>query len=93
MKSTKNTSRKLPCAQYLEKCVEDLLLHPAQLDVAAQATLLSEVDPVFSPADNQMLLSAPTKEEVEDTLAESNLHAASGTDGLTSFSTKNVLIP
>ena len=85
MKSTKNTSRKLPCAQYLEKCVEDLLLHPAQLDVAAQATLLSEVDPVFSPADNQMLLSAPTKEEVEDTLAESNLHAAPGTDGLTSF--------
>ena len=32
-----------------------------------------------------MLLSAPSKEEVKDTIGESNLNAAPGTDGLTSF--------
>ena len=73
------------CAQYLEKCVEDLLLHPVQLDGAAQEALLNEVDLVFTPADNEMLLKAPTKEEVKETLLDSNLHAAPGTDGLTSF--------
>ena len=73
------------CAQYLEKRVEDLLLHPAQLDADAQAALLNEVDQVFTAADNKMLLSAPTKKEVEETLSASNLHAAPGTDGLTSY--------
>ena len=32
-----------------------------------------------------MLLSAPTKKEVEETLSASNLHAAPGTVGMTSF--------
>ena len=73
------------CSLYLEKCVEDLLLHPPQLDADAQDALLNEVDHVFTAADNEMLLSAPTKKEVEETLSASNLHAAPGTDGLTSF--------
>ena len=73
------------CAEYLEQTVEDLLLHPAQLNQAAQDILLAEVLPVFSEADNQKLLKPPTKIEVLDTLADSNQHAAPGTDGLTSY--------
>ena len=69
----------------LEKCVEDLLLHHVQLDNVAQDTLLKEVDPVFTAADNDMFLKKPTKKEVEETLSASNLHAAPGTDGLTSY--------
>ena len=53
-------------AQYLEKCAEDLLLHTVQLDGAAQEALLNEVDLVFTPADNEMLLKAPSKEEVKE---------------------------
>ena len=73
------------CAEFLEKTVEDLLLQPAHLDQAAQDTLLAEVDPVFSDSDNTKLLKTPSKIEVFETLAASNLHAAPGTDGLTSF--------
>ena len=73
------------CAEYLEQVVEDLLLHPAVLNHAAQQALLSEVLPVFSEADNQKLLKTPTKVEVYDTLSASNQHAAPGTDGLTNF--------
>ena len=43
------------CAEYLEQTVEDLLLHPAQLNQAAQDNLLAEVLPVFPEADNQKL--------------------------------------
>ena len=41
--------------------------------------------PVFTEADNNMLLAIPTKKEVEETILESNLHAAPGTDGITSY--------
>ena len=74
-----------PCAEYLEQTVEDLLLYPAHLNHAAQDILLAEVTSVFSEADNNELLKYPTKQEVHDTLADSNQHAAPGTDGLTSF--------
>ena len=73
------------CAAFLESTVEDLLLHPAQLDHAAQDTLLADVDPVFTDADNDLLLKLPCKQEVKETLAAANQHAAPGTDGLTSF--------
>ena len=73
------------CAEYLEQSVEDLLLHPVLLNQAAQDVLLGEVLPVFSEIDNQKLLKLPTKIEVYDTLADSNQHAAPGTDGITSF--------
>ena len=43
------------CATFLEKSVADLLLHPAQLDLAAQYALLDEVERVFTEEDNQML--------------------------------------
>ena len=77
------------CADYLEQTVEDLLLHPVQLNQAAQDTLLAEVEPVFTAADNTLLLKQPTKTDVLKTLSNSNLHAAPGTDGLTSFFYKN----
>ena len=77
------------CADYLEQTVEDLLLHPVQLNQAAQDALLAEVEPVFTEADNTLLLKKPTKTDVLKTLSNSNLHAAPGTDGLTSFFYKN----
>ena len=73
------------CANYLEVVVGELLLQPAQLSHDAQETLLSEIEPVFSDKDNDMLATPPTKQDVWDTLADSNLNAAPGTDGINSF--------
>ena len=73
------------CSNFLERAVGELLLHPAELDQAAQATLLNEVEPVFSEEDNVMLCTSPTMEDVKDLLSSSNLHAAPGSDGITSF--------
>ena len=73
------------CAHYLEQTVADLLLQPAQLDEAAQAVLLKEVQPVFTSKDNAMLKKLPDKEEVKQSVWSSNLHAAPGSDGLTTF--------
>ena len=67
------------CSNYLEKQVADLLLNPAELNHAAQAALLEEVDHVFTEADNEMLIKLPTKKELESVLSESNL------DGITSL--------
>ena len=55
------------------------------LDAVAQDVLLAEVDPVFTAADNALLLKTPSKKEVFETLSQANLHAAPGCDGLTSF--------
>ena len=73
------------CAAYLERSVEDLLLHPADLDHAAQQALLDELVPVFTEDDNRKLLTKPDSEKVFEVLSASNLHAAPGTDGLPSF--------
>ena len=73
------------CAAYLEKCVSQLLSGAPQLDSQAQSVLLQEVEEVFSEEDNALLLKTPTKEEVFKNLCESNLHAAPGSDGLTSY--------
>ena len=73
------------CANYLEQTVGDLLLHPVELDSAAQECLLSEVEPVFTEQDNTMLLALPTKDDVKEVLDKSNLHAAPGSDGITSY--------
>ena len=70
------------CAEYLEKSVENLLLHPAELSLAAQQILLNEVVPVFSAEDNQEILKAPTSEVVKETVCHSNLNAAPGSDGI-----------
>ena len=53
------------CAKFLEKTVEDLLLHPAELDEMAQETLLKEVQVVFTEQDNMKFLTSPTKVVIE----------------------------
>ena len=73
------------CADYLERSVETLLLHPATLNIAAQKVLLDEVVPVFTPADNQKILTAPTIKDVFETVCNSNLNAAPGSDGIPSL--------
>ena len=73
------------CAEFLENSVAELLLRPAVLDQAAQQELLSEVQPVFTPADNKLLTKTPDKAEVKESVWSANLHAAPGTDGLTTF--------
>ena len=62
-----------------------LFLSPAVLDPAAQDVLLAEIEPVFTPEDNEMLLALPNKDEIKEVLFNSNLKAAPGTDGLTSL--------
>ena len=63
----------------------DLLLHPANLDEAAQTTLLSEVKKVFTDKDNEMFLKIPTKKDVKDSHWSAKVNAAPGTDGLTNL--------
>ena len=58
---------------------------PAAPDEAAEDLLLAEVLPVFTPEDNILLCKATTKKNVEETLNRANLHAAPGSDGITSF--------
>ena len=73
------------CAGFLEQSVADLLLHPAVLDEGAQDELLAEVQPVFTAADNKLMTKVPDKQEVKESVWSANLHAAPGTDGLTTF--------
>ena len=73
------------CAAHLESLVAELLHPLPELDTVAQEQLLSEVVPVFSQADNDLLCKSVNKEEVFKTLCAANLHAAPGSDGLTSF--------
>ena len=77
------------CAEYLEKSVENLLLHPAVLNPAAQQALLDEVVPVFSAEDNLKILKAPTSKVVRETVCNSNLNAAPGSGGIPGLSTRN----
>ena len=73
------------CSQYLQKSVEDLLLHPALLDPIAQNILLEDLDVQFTESDNKMLVAVPTKSEVEESVKTSNIHAAQGSDGITNL--------
>ena len=73
------------CAEYLENEVKGLLLVDAGLVAEAQSKLLEEVVPCFTEADNKLFLSPPTLQEVKETVAVSNLHAAPGNDGIPSL--------
>ena len=55
------------------------------MNYQAQDVLLEEVEKVFTPDDNEFLLKLPTKEELHKYLCNSNMHAAPGSDGLTSY--------
>ena len=76
------------CAAYLEQTVEDLLLHPGQLDAVSQQVLLEEVVPAFTHKDIKSFLAPPTKLDIWETLCSSNLQAAPGTDGIPSLAYK-----
>ena len=76
------------CAEILEQSVEDLLLHPGQLDQVAQQVLLNEVTPVFTDKDVSIFLTPPSKDDVWDTICDSNLNAAPGTDGIPTLAYK-----
>ena len=65
-----------------------LLLQPAPLNEEAQEELLREVKEVFTEEDNQMLMKKPTKNEVKESLWSAKMHAAPGSDGLTSAGTR-----
>ena len=49
------------CSEYLQKSVEDLLLHPALLDQTSQNILLAELEEQFTDSDNRILLAEPTR--------------------------------
>ena len=73
------------CSSYLQREAANLLLHPAQLDIAAQDALLAELQLVYSDVDNERLRNFPSKDTVFDILCQSNLNSAPGTDGITSL--------
>ena len=73
------------CAEFLEKQVGQLLLEPAQLNCQAQQQLLNEIKPMFTAQDNLMITKLPSKSDVKKSIDTSNLHAAPGTDGLTTY--------
>ena len=60
-----------------------MLLFLADLDSHSQETLLAEIESSVTESENKMLEKAPDKEEVKNTLWESNLRAAPGTDEIT----------
>ena len=73
------------CSLHLQQVMSELLENPALLDVEAQGVLLNDVKEVFTPEDNRMLASEVTKDEVKESIFSANLHAAPGTDGITSY--------
>ena len=73
------------CAAFLEQEVKNLLLTDAGLDPSSQNTLLDELTPCFTEADNAILKSPPTLKSVKENIDASNLHAAPGCDGIPSL--------
>ena len=73
------------CAEYLENLVADLLLKHAELDRSAQDILLNELVAKVTNEENEMLGKIPDKQEVLETLKAANMHAAPGTDGISSL--------
>ena len=63
------------CSNFLQKELSSLLLNPAILDPAAQTSLLAEVKPVFTEADNLRMKKLPNKDfvyQVVTAIAEGN---------------------
>ena len=73
------------CSAHLQKTLEDLLLHPANLDPVAQVALLDHVEEVFTKRDNDRLIAPVTREEVWESVLTSNVNSSPGTDGITSL--------
>ena len=73
------------CVAFLESSIKDITDGSSNLDESSQRILLNETEKVFTPEDNEILLKTPSKDEVYKMLSESNVHAAPGSDGLTSL--------
>ena len=73
------------CAEFLENSAKDLLIKPSNLDRTAQDMLLTHVKKVFTSEDNELLEKSPSLNEVKEVIENSNLHAAPGSDGITSY--------
>ena len=71
------------CAKFLNNEVASLFGKEVELDEEAQEELLDEVEPVFTPDDNEMLQAEISDEEVKMSLHRSNKKASPGCDGLT----------
>ena len=70
------------CARFLEDQVADLLTNPHVFDEGARETLLKFTPKMFTDQDNEMLRSLPQQEEIYEVIANSNLTASPGTDGI-----------
>ena len=62
-----------------------MLLTDANLNHAAQISLPVEISLCFTESDKAILLSPPTLQNMKETVSNSNLHAAPGTEGIPSF--------
>ena len=71
------------CAAVLQEEARVLLDNPSILDSKAQEELLSFVDEVFTAADNKLLDSPITDEDVKASLLSANRNSSPGSDGLT----------
>merc|ERR1711895_286176 len=70
------------CAKYLTAKVEEPLTNPVDLDIAAQESLLNEIELVFTDDDNARILEPPDKQYILETINKSNINAAPGSDGI-----------
>ena len=75
----------VPCAEYLNNNVKELLENSFVPDRTAADTLLAELGEEFTEDDNEKLLASPDKEEVWQVIKSSNLHAAPGKDSITNY--------
>ena len=73
------------CAQHLEQLAANILENPANLNQAAQQTLLNEIEVCFTEKDNIMLNKEPSKNEVKASVMSSNAKASPGNDGLSNL--------
>merc|ERR1712173_468652 len=71
------------CASVLQEEARVLLDNPSILDSKAQEELLSWVEEVFTAADNKLLDSPITDEDVKASLLSANRNSSPGSDGLT----------
>ena len=73
------------CSDLIQNKVAELLENPIEYNKYHQEELLNEISPVFSDEDNLALMKIPDKTEVYETLKNSNLMAAPGSDGITNY--------
>ena len=68
------------CSDFIQNKVAELLENPIEYNKVYQEELLKEISQVFSEEDNLALTKIPVKTELYETLKNSNLMAAPGSD-------------